>query len=102
MSGDTVKASTGQSDPRRQLVELFDSYVPAWMERALCAQIDHEMFFPEKGGSTKEAKKVCGMCPVQAQCLEYALDLGVRDGIYGGKSERERRALLRERKEKAS
>ena len=34
----------------------------SWQERALCAQTDPEAFFPEKGGSTREAKKVCVSC----------------------------------------
>ena len=36
-----------------------------WQERALCAQTDPEAFFPEKGGSTREAKKICQRCPVR-------------------------------------
>ncbi len=45
----------------------------SWQERALCAQTDPEAFFPEKGGSTREAKKVCLACDVRGECLEYAL-----------------------------
>ena len=45
----------------------------SWQERALCAQTDPEAFFPEKGGSTREAKKVCLSCDVRSECLEYAL-----------------------------
>jgi len=65
----------------------------AWQERALCAQTDPEAFFPEKGGSTREAKKVCTRCDVRAECLEYALAHDERFGIWGGLSERERRKL---------
>ena len=65
----------------------------AWQEQALCAQTDPEAFFPEKGGSTREAKKVCLTCEVQAECLEYALQNDERFGIWGGMSERERRKL---------
>jgi len=64
-----------------------------WSERALCAQTDPEAFFPEKGGSTREAKKVCLVCDVRQECLEYALDHDERFGIWGGLSERERRRL---------
>ena len=53
-----------------------------------------KLFFPEKGGSTKDAKRMCGMCPVTEQCLQWALDNGERYGIYGGLSERERRKLM--------
>jgi WhiB family redox-sensing transcriptional regulator len=64
-----------------------------WTQDALCAQTDPEAFFPEKGGSTRDAKKVCAQCPVVAQCLEYALRTNQRFGIWGGLSERERRKL---------
>src|SRR5918999_3405857 len=67
-----------------------------WQERALCAQTDPEAFFPEKGGSTREAKKVCRACEVRAECLEYALQHDERFGIWGGLSERERRKLKRQ------
>lgn len=66
-----------------------------WRDFAACAETDPEAFFPEKGGSTKEAKQVCGQCFVRAECLEYALKRGERFGIWGGLSERERRRLQR-------
>jgi len=66
-----------------------------WQERALCAQTDPEAFFPEKGGSTREAKRICSGCEVRAECLEYALAHDERFGIWGGLSERERRRLKR-------
>jgi WhiB family transcriptional regulator, redox-sensing transcriptional regulator len=66
-----------------------------WQERALCAQTDPESFFPEKGGSTREAKRICSGCEVRAECLEYALAHDERFGIWGGMSERERRRLKR-------
>jgi WhiB family redox-sensing transcriptional regulator len=68
---------------------------PAWQDRALCAQTDPEAFFPEKGGSTREAKRVCRSCEVRTECLEYALEHDERFGIWGGLSERERRRLKR-------
>ena len=68
---------------------------PDWQERALCAQTDPEAFFPEKGGSTREAKRICSGCDVRAECLEYALAHDERFGIWGGLSERERRRLRR-------
>jgi WhiB family redox-sensing transcriptional regulator len=65
----------------------------SWQADSLCAQTDPEAFFPEKGGSTREAKKICVSCEVRAQCLEYALLNDERFGIWGGMSERERRKL---------
>jgi WhiB family redox-sensing transcriptional regulator len=68
---------------------------PDWQERALCAQTDPEAFFPEKGGSTREAKRICLGCEVKDACLDYALAHDERFGIWGGLSERERRRLKR-------
>jgi WhiB family redox-sensing transcriptional regulator len=62
-----------------------------WQDEGLCAQTDPEAFFPEKGGSTKEAKRICMACPVRVPCLDYALAHDERFGIWGGLSERERR-----------
>ena len=66
-----------------------------WRNLALCQQTDPEAFFPEKGGSTREAKKVCGRCEVRAECLELALENRELHGVWGGMSDRERRRLLR-------
>ena len=67
----------------------------AWQTDALCAQTDPEAFFPEKGGSTRDAKRICTSCDVRAECLDYALENDERFGIWGGLSERERRKLKR-------
>lgn len=74
---------------------MFD--IPDWTERGRCGETDPEIFYPEKGGSTKDAKKVCLACEVRTECLEYALDNEERYGIWGGKSERERRKIKHER-----
>ena len=66
-----------------------------WAADAKCLDADPETFFPEKGGSTREAKRICTHCPVRNECLDYALDNDERFGIWGGLSERERRKLRR-------
>jgi WhiB family transcriptional regulator, redox-sensing transcriptional regulator len=76
--------------------EDMDTEDLGWQDRALCAQTDPEAFFPEKGGSTREAKRVCRSCEVRAECLEFALENDERFGIWGGLSERERRRVKRE------
>ena len=80
---------------------LWGLFMPAeatsWQYNALCAQTDPEAFFPEKGGSTREAKSICAKCPVREQCLEWALEHDERFGIWGGLSERERRKVKKER-----
>ena len=58
---------------------------------------DPDLFFPERGASTKEAKEVCRGCVVREDCLEYALQNGEKFGIWGGMSERERRRIRRAR-----
>ena len=65
----------------------------AWQADALCAQTDPEAFFPEKGGSTRDAKRICQSCDAKQACLDYALANDERFGIWGGLSERERRKL---------
>ena len=66
-----------------------------WAPEAKCLQADPDTFFPEKGGSTREAKRICAECPVRSECLEHALEHDERFGIWGGLSERERRRLKR-------
>lgn len=77
------------------LVDLIDTTEEErdWQERAVCAETDPEAFFPEKGGSTGPAKRICLGCEVKDQCLEYAIAHQERFGIWGGLSERERRKL---------
>lgn len=71
----------------------------SWVAQALCrgqAGRTDRVFFPERGGSVKEAKVQCGQCPVQPQCLEYALKTKQEHGVWGGTTERERKRMLRE------
>ena len=79
----------------RRHTEVEEDNPLAWQTDALCAQTDPEAFFPEKGGSTRDAKRICTSCDVRDQCLEYALQNDERFGIWGGLSERERRKLKR-------
>ena len=68
-----------------------------WQDQANCLGVDPDLFFPERGASTREAKEVCRGCVVRGECLEYALANGEKFGIWGGLSERERRRLRRQR-----
>jgi WhiB family redox-sensing transcriptional regulator len=69
----------------------------SWHDQANCLGVDPDLFFPERGASTREAKEVCRGCVVREDCLEYALSNGEKFGIWGGMSERERRRLRRAR-----
>ena len=74
-----------------------DPDVTGWQHEANCLGVDPDLFFPERGASTKEAKGVCRGCTVREDCLEYALANGEKFGIWGGLSERERRRIRRQR-----
>lgn len=74
-----------------------------WLDRAACRDEDPELFFPltdmgPGAQQTAQAKAVCARCPVRAECLESALANGLDYGIFGGMTERERRSLVRERR----
>jgi WhiB family redox-sensing transcriptional regulator len=69
----------------------------AWQDEANCKGANADLFFPERGASTRAAKAICGECLVRAECLEFAITTGEKFGIWGGMSERERRRVRRER-----
>src|ERR1700745_817556 len=69
-----------------------------WRDDAACRDADPDLFFPV--GTTgsalrqiRQAKRICRTCPAQTQCLAWALDNGVTDGVWGGTTEDERRAI---------
>ena len=68
-----------------------------WWDQANCLGVDPDLFFPERGASTREAKAVCRGCVVQMDCLDYAIENSEKFGIWGGMSERERRRERRQR-----
>ncbi len=91
--------STGSDGFRRKQQESLTPGVsdPDWQSKANCLGVDPDLFFPERGASTREAKAVCRGCVVREDCLEYALANGEKFGIWGGMSERERRRVRRSR-----
>ncbi|MFJ3307168.1 WhiB family transcriptional regulator [Streptomyces sp. NPDC086549] len=71
-----------------------------WRERAACLRVDPDLFFPIGNSGPAlaqidEAKAVCGRCPVVEQCLGWAVEVGHVEGIWGGMTESERRAMRR-------
>lgn len=72
---------------------------PDWMAEAACRDAPTEIFYPKKGDpdTAHWVALFCGLCPVREQCLEYALARRERDGIWGGKTEKQRRRILRQR-----
>lgn len=95
---DAQPAYFSRNTARNQtFVWTVESEPDPWKELGNCLGVDPELFFPERGASTKEAKEVCRGCEVRERCLEYAMDSGEKHGIWGGMSERQRRRLRRER-----
>lgn len=75
--------------------------VDHWVVRALCRQVDPDLFYPEKGQLARQAKRICADCPVRQQCLDAALARDERFGVWGGMSTRERDQLRRQRRRSA-
>lgn len=74
-----------------------------WMADASCQHFDREWWFPGRGdyATTAKAVAICNDCPVRVACLEYALSHNERHGVWGGRSERQRRRLRAQRKRAA-
>jgi WhiB family redox-sensing transcriptional regulator len=83
--------------PRHNQATVFPYDPQPWAVDALCAQIGESdaIFFPEMGGSTTAAKRICRRCPVAAQCLQYALQHREQFGVWGMTSPNERQRLGR-------
>ena len=80
-----------------KLIEALAVDELSWQDYGACRGADADLFFPERGASTRKAKAICGECDVKAPCLEFAIVTGEKFGIWGGMSERERRRVRRQR-----
>lgn len=69
-----------------------------WMEHGRCKDMPPTTFFPSDGVGVIAAQKICATCPVAESCLRYALEENIEHGVWGGKSERERRRMQRRRR----
>lgn len=82
------------------LADVFDRpaglSVGDWTADAACRDADTDLFFDERSIQRHQALALCNVCPVRADCLDYAVDTH-QDGIWGGTTERQRRAIRRER-----
>lgn len=81
----------------RSLIEALTLEALAWQDLANCRGADVDIFFPDRGASTRGAKEICAACQVQSECLDYAVTRGEKFGIWGGLSERERRKIRKQR-----
>lgn len=79
------------TSPFKALAESLES--EHWLDDAACNALTAELFWVERGENVAPAKAICRDCPVQRQCLEYALAHNEREGVWGGLAPKERRAL---------
>jgi WhiB family redox-sensing transcriptional regulator len=93
-----IEVPTPLEDHAREVIEI-DLLRPRWMRKAACRGQGFDAWFPadEDGGGAAAARRVCAGCPVQPECLDYALGAHIRHGLWGGLFGRERTALTRQR-----
>ena len=74
-----------------------------WRSKAACQGLAPDIFYPstEDDAEAEPAKVVCAVCPVREACLEHALAVREKDGVWGGETERERRRIIRQRRRTA-
>lgn len=93
----SITKSTGLPGRRSRDFTKVSGTTAEFEQYGNCKGVDPDLFFPERGASTREAKEVCRGCVVRDECLEYAITNGEKFGIWGGMSERERRRIRRQR-----
>jgi len=72
-----------------------------WRSKGACQGLDAEIFYPENEDHAEFALSVCGQCVVRIACLDYALDTREQQGVWGGATARDRRKILRQRRQSA-
>jgi WhiB family redox-sensing transcriptional regulator len=75
--------------------------VPVWRQRAACRGVDPDIFYPVTEEEAEDAKAICGQCTVAQACLDWALTVREKEGVWGGTTERERRRIIRRRRRSA-
>ena len=78
--------------PRHRALAAPARFAARWRELAVCRGTNLEVFFPGRGETAGPARQVCAACPVRQPCLDYAITNRITYGIWGGLTERERRA----------
>ncbi len=83
------------------MLSMVERSSTSWQQAARCRGIDPDVFHPQSDEEAEEAKAICASCPVREPCLEYALVVREKLGVWGGLTERERRRVLRHRRKSA-
>ena len=82
-------------------MDAKDTKPMAWRQKAACRGVDPDIFFPVSDEDAADAKAICASCSVRQACLEWALSVREKDGVWGGATERERRRIIRRRRRSA-
>ena len=69
-----------------------------WVGKAACSGLDPAVFYPPTDEDADEAKSIGAACPVQEPCLEHAIEMREKNGVWGGATERERLRIIRRRR----
>ena len=93
----------------RAAADVYQSSLPfepgskGWQQVAACRGIDAAVFFPDDEDDNADvAKRICDHCPVAQPCLEYAITVREKEGVWGGATQRERRSIIRRRRRAAA
>ena len=86
----------------QQLQQAVTPIPHQWREFARCLGADPDLFYPVSDDAAEAAKAICAVCPVRELCLEYALTAREKEGVWGGRTEKERRRLIRQRRKTAA
>jgi WhiB family transcriptional regulator, redox-sensing transcriptional regulator len=83
------------------VLRMRDRSSMSWRQAAECRGADPAVFYPDEDEDASEAKAICESCPVREPCLEHALVVREKHGVWGGLTERERRRVIRQRRRSA-
>ena len=107
----TVRSQPASTDPIRVVVDQHGDLATdllAWQHHAACRGLEAEIFYPSDSDGTGdeegafEAKAVCAACAVSGECLEYALAVREKEGVWGGQTAAERVRIIRRRRRAAA
>jgi WhiB family redox-sensing transcriptional regulator len=94
---DAPRDSLGRLLIARLMIRIGAALPGEWADDAACDMSTADTFYPDKydGGDTRPAKRICAVCAVQAECLDFALKTDQRLGVWGGTSPSDREKLRR-------
>jgi WhiB family redox-sensing transcriptional regulator len=110
-SARTTSARSASPDPIRVVVDQhggLSTDLLAWQRHAACRGLEAEIFYPSDGEGAGddeaafEAKAVCAACAVSGECLEYAIAVREKEGVWGGQTAAERVRIIRRRRRAAA